>query len=135
MKKEINADFYIVKTRPPAVYRGNPFQIEVGIAYGHPGGAGLAVNENGHIDKVVQQKPDAAEALLLHADEPKSECALARTQRSIGRRQDRCDFASDTTTFSSVAAIVGRNLQNRSIRVRKSPKLPTSSPISTSVGL
>ncbi|MFH1506070.1 MAG: DNA topoisomerase VI subunit B [archaeon] len=34
LKKEVNAEFYTSVTRPPAVYRGNPFQIEVGIAYG-----------------------------------------------------------------------------------------------------
>jgi DNA topoisomerase-6 subunit B len=34
LKKEINAEFYTAVTRPTAVYRGNPFQIEVGIAYG-----------------------------------------------------------------------------------------------------
>lgn len=34
LKKEINADFYAAVTRPPSVYRGNPFTVEVGIAYG-----------------------------------------------------------------------------------------------------
>lgn len=34
LRKEINAEFYVTKTRAPAVYRGNPFIIEVGIAYG-----------------------------------------------------------------------------------------------------
>lgn len=34
MKKELKADFYDAVTRPPSVYRGNPFQVEVGIAYG-----------------------------------------------------------------------------------------------------
>tara|TARA_Y100000310_G_C20699055_1_gene827992 strand:+ start:3394 stop:5121 length:1728 start_codon:yes stop_codon:yes gene_type:complete len=34
LKKEIRAEFYAAKSRPPAVYRGNPFLIEVGIAYG-----------------------------------------------------------------------------------------------------
>ncbi len=34
LKKEINAEFYETVTRPPSVYRGNPFVIEVGIAYG-----------------------------------------------------------------------------------------------------
>ncbi len=34
LKKEINASFYTSVTRPPSVYRGNPFQIEAGIAYG-----------------------------------------------------------------------------------------------------
>ena len=32
--KEIKAEFYTAETRDPAVYRGNPFQIEVGLAYG-----------------------------------------------------------------------------------------------------
>ena len=32
--KGIKAEFYTASTRPPAVYRGNPFQIEVGLAYG-----------------------------------------------------------------------------------------------------
>ncbi|MBS3150056.1 DNA topoisomerase VI subunit B [Candidatus Woesearchaeota archaeon] len=34
LKKEIEADFYATTTRPPSVYRGMPFQIEVAIAYG-----------------------------------------------------------------------------------------------------
>jgi len=34
LKKEINAEFYCSITRPPAVYRGNPFLVEVGLAYG-----------------------------------------------------------------------------------------------------
>ncbi len=32
--KEVKAEFFSASTRPPAVYRGNPFQIEVAIAYG-----------------------------------------------------------------------------------------------------
>jgi DNA topoisomerase-6 subunit B len=34
LKKTIQADFYASTTRPPAVYRGNPFIVEVGLAYG-----------------------------------------------------------------------------------------------------
>ncbi len=34
LKKEINAEFYASTTRPPSVYRGNPFIIEAAIAYG-----------------------------------------------------------------------------------------------------
>ena len=34
LKKEINAEFYTAVSRTPAIYRGNPFAIEVGIAYG-----------------------------------------------------------------------------------------------------
>jgi DNA topoisomerase-6 subunit B len=32
--KGVKAEFYTATTRPPAVYRGNPFQIEVGLAFG-----------------------------------------------------------------------------------------------------
>jgi DNA topoisomerase-6 subunit B len=34
LKKEINAEFYTAVTRPPFVYRGNPFQIEVALGFG-----------------------------------------------------------------------------------------------------
>ncbi len=39
LKKELEADFYTAATRSPAVYRGNPFQVEVGMAYGSGGAA------------------------------------------------------------------------------------------------
>ncbi|MEK6916203.1 MAG: DNA topoisomerase VI subunit B, partial [Nanoarchaeota archaeon] len=34
LKKEVNAEFYTSTTRPPSVYRGNPFIIEAALAYG-----------------------------------------------------------------------------------------------------
>ena len=34
LKKEIEAEYFAAISRPPAVYRGIPFQIEVGLAYG-----------------------------------------------------------------------------------------------------
>lgn len=34
LKKEVEAEFFVAVSRPPAVYRGNPFQVEVGLAYG-----------------------------------------------------------------------------------------------------
>ena len=39
LRKEINAEFYATTTRPPAVYRGNPFVIEAGVAFGGEQGA------------------------------------------------------------------------------------------------
>ena len=38
-KERIDAEHFEAVTRPPAVYRGNPFQIEVGLAYGSKLGA------------------------------------------------------------------------------------------------
>lgn len=37
LKKEIEADFYTAVTRSPTVYRGNPFQVEAGLAYARAG--------------------------------------------------------------------------------------------------
>ena len=34
LQQGFGAEFYTAVTRPPAVYRGNPFQVEVGLAYG-----------------------------------------------------------------------------------------------------
>jgi len=34
IKENVEADFYTALTRPPSVYRGNPFQVEVALAYG-----------------------------------------------------------------------------------------------------
>ncbi|MEW5807513.1 MAG: DNA topoisomerase VI subunit B [Acidobacteriota bacterium] len=34
LQERVQADFYTSCTRPPSVYRGNPFQVEIGLAYG-----------------------------------------------------------------------------------------------------
>jgi len=34
LRKEVNAEFYTACSRPPSVYRGNPFAVEAAIAYG-----------------------------------------------------------------------------------------------------
>ncbi len=34
LKQTVKADFFTSTTRPPSVYRGNPFAVEVGLAYG-----------------------------------------------------------------------------------------------------
>lgn len=34
LKRRFKADFYVSTTRPPSVYRGNPFVVEVALAYG-----------------------------------------------------------------------------------------------------
>jgi len=68
LKKEIDADFYVAATRPASVYRGNPFQIEVGLAYGKPGGVGLEMTDEGRIRK--KAKVDVTEDLVGAADEP-----------------------------------------------------------------
>lgn len=45
----VPAEFYTAATRPPAVYRGNPFQIEVALAYG-----GAATTQKVPLDVLTQ---------------------------------------------------------------------------------
>ena len=68
LRKEIEADFYATATRPAAVYRGNPFQIEVGLAYGKPG-QGFEAEDDGRIKKKSRSEKIVAD-LVADADEP-----------------------------------------------------------------
>ncbi|MBN2212147.1 MAG: hypothetical protein JW709_12185, partial [Sedimentisphaerales bacterium] len=56
LQRVVEADFYKVITRPPSVYRGNPFQIEVALAYG--GATGDA--EEGDEDDVFEKGKNGA---------------------------------------------------------------------------
>ncbi|MBL9077827.1 MAG: DNA topoisomerase VI subunit B [Planctomycetes bacterium] len=69
LKKEVEADFYIATSRKPVVYRGHPFAIEVGIAYGKPGDT-LHMTDSGKIVEVATKKPENQEVLMGAADEP-----------------------------------------------------------------
>jgi DNA topoisomerase-6 subunit B len=68
LRKELDADFFTVVTRPAAAYRGNPFQVEVGIAYGRKDDAAIEVDAHGH----MRRKTPAAggEELMAHRNEP-----------------------------------------------------------------
>jgi DNA topoisomerase-6 subunit B len=70
LHKELPADFYTVTTRPAAVYRGNPFQVEVGIAFGRPGEPEIEVDSSGHMRKKKTQETDAAHQLIARKEEP-----------------------------------------------------------------
>ena len=69
LEREYKADFYTAFTRPPAVYRGNPFQIEVALAYGGELPA----------DDIVQLHRFANRAPLIY-----QQSACAMTQSVIG---------------------------------------------------
>jgi DNA topoisomerase-6 subunit B len=68
-------EFCVVKTRPAAVYRGNPFQIEVAIAYGHRSQGHASAAETQTVDDSGQESPlrethDHAPPLIGKADDP-----------------------------------------------------------------
>ncbi len=52
LRKEVNAEFYAATTRPPSVYRGNPFQIEAALAYGGNQKADKQINLMRYANKV-----------------------------------------------------------------------------------
>jgi DNA topoisomerase-6 subunit B len=70
LKKEIEADFYVAATRPASVYRGNPFLIEAGIAFGKPGGTGLELEEESGRIRKRKSKVDITQDLVGAGDEP-----------------------------------------------------------------
>jgi DNA topoisomerase-6 subunit B len=71
LHKEMAADFYAVATRPAAAYRGNPFQVEVALAYGcGTGDATIEVDETGHMREDEAREQSAAEHLIAGKDEP-----------------------------------------------------------------
>ncbi len=51
--KEVQAEFFAASTRPPNVYRGNPFQIEVAIGYG----GGLGKEDSAKILRFANRVP------------------------------------------------------------------------------
>jgi DNA topoisomerase-6 subunit B len=70
LRKEIDAAFYFVTTRPPQTYRGNPFQVEAGIAYGHGGTTGIELDESGHLHKTKRPTSENTSAPAVRSDEP-----------------------------------------------------------------
>ncbi len=71
--KGVRAEFFTAGTRAPAVYRGNPFQIEVGLAYGgelgpDPAEAEAEENQSEAVvrrGKVVKETRSPAQAQLM----------------------------------------------------------------------
>ncbi len=81
LEQRIRADFYTAVTRPAAVYRGNPFQIEVGLAYG----GDLPGDELAEVLRFANRVPllYQASACAIH------KAVLANNWRSYGMQQSR----------------------------------------------
>ncbi|MCX8228434.1 MAG: DNA topoisomerase VI subunit B [Planctomycetota bacterium] len=100
LMKETDADFYAVATRPPSVYRGNPFQIEVGIAWAKPGGDQLEVDKRGRIKKTKKRRGTVdTENLLGNADEPVRLLRFANRVPLLSQ-QSGCGFTKAVTQTS-----------------------------------
>jgi len=93
--KQIKGEFYTAVTRPPAVYRGNPFIIEAGLAYGKGPDPAAAT-------------PDAPAVPLAEGEQREDDDELARVIRYANRvpllyQQSAC------VTFKAVLETAWRN--------------------------
>ena len=93
--QQIKGEFYTAVTRPPAVYRGNPFIIEAGLAFGKGPGEAAAT-------------PDAAAVPLAEGEQHEDDGELARVIRYANRvpllyQQSAC------ATFKAVLETAWRN--------------------------
>jgi DNA topoisomerase-6 subunit B len=70
LHKELEADFFMVATRPARAYRGNPFQVEVAVAYGRPGEASVEVDKSGRMHKKARSGTDGSNHLVASKEEP-----------------------------------------------------------------
>ncbi len=81
LAKQIEADFFIAKTRRPSVYRGNPFLVEVGIAYG----GDLPADELVSLHRLANRVP----LLFQQSACAITEAVLSTDWRSYGLSQSR----------------------------------------------
>src|SRR5512145_2528159 len=92
--KQIKGEFYTAVSRPPAVYRGNPFTIEAGLAFGNR--------------PEEESKPQRAAVPLAEGEHHDEDSELARVIRYANRvpllyQQSAC------ATFKAVLATTWRN--------------------------
>ena len=92
--KQIKGEFYTAVSRPPAVYRGNPFIIEAGLAYGHR--------------PEEQNKPKQPAAPKAEGEHEENDSELARVIRYANRvpllyQQSAC------STFKAVLSTTWKN--------------------------
>jgi DNA topoisomerase-6 subunit B len=93
--KQIRGDFYTAVSRPPAVYRGNPFVIEAGLAYGRG-------------PEEVAKNQEYTKMPLAEGEHQQNDSELARVIRYANRvpllyQQAAC------STFKSVLETTWRN--------------------------
>lgn len=75
LRKEVPADFYTAVSRPPAVYRGNPFLVEAGLAYAKPGdNPDLAADDTVRVMRFANRVP------LLYMS---GACAMTEAMESV----------------------------------------------------
>ena len=93
LKKEIDAEYYIGVLRPPTVYRGYPFQISVGLAYG----GNLPPNTTCQLIRFANKIP-----LLYH----QGDCAITQAVTEIDWRRYGLQQSSWTLPIGPLTILV-----------------------------
>jgi len=70
LRKELDAGFLTAITRPAASYRGNPFQVEVAVAFGPLGETDIEVDDSGQMQRKPRRRKSPSEHLMAKRDEP-----------------------------------------------------------------
>jgi len=96
--KQIKGEFYTAVSRPPAVYRGNPFVIEAGLAYGRG-------------PEEMAKKPQEPEAPLAEGEEREEEGELAR----VIRYANRVPLLYQQSACATFKAVLDTNWRNYGI--------------------
>ena len=100
LKKEVEADYYIASSRNPVVYRGRPFAVEVGLAYGKIGQS-LEMTETGKIVQVTKKQQNQ-DALMGDADDPVK----------LIRYANRVPLLFQQSACAVTKAVIGTNWRN-----------------------
>jgi DNA topoisomerase-6 subunit B len=93
LKKEIDAEYFVAISRPPSVYRGRPFAVEVGLAYG----GNLNPHTKAKLFRFANKVP-----LMYH----KGDCALTRSVQGVDWRRYGLQQSSGYLPIGALAILV-----------------------------
>ncbi len=111
---EIPAAFHAVTTRPPAVHHGNPFVVEVGIAWGRKDAPHVVVTEDGHLREVGRGEAtdDHGPAKLLRFANrapllyEQGSCAITRSVMDTSLRRYGVDHPTGSLPLGPMVILV-----------------------------
>jgi len=93
LKKEIEADYFVAVSRPPSVYNGTPFQVEVGLAYGGK----LDANSEAQLLRFANKVP-----LNYH----QSDCAITKAVQETDWKRYGLQQSSETMPNGPLVILV-----------------------------
>lgn len=93
LKKELDAEYFVASTRPPTVYRGYPFQVSVGLAYG----GNLPTDQTCQLFRLANKVP-----LLYH----QSDCALTESVTEVDWRRYGLSQSSGALPTGPLAILI-----------------------------